>query len=340
MMVNYYSAYQIALLSFILTFGSMLITGNSIMAEQNKKTVQQENQNYRLGRFSIDVPSYMHQAILSNKVFYTDIKTFAWENKLKHIDERNNLWNERVLKIKSLTPPDDVKEIVIDTMDFSSDEYWAKGVFYHGNSISKEHAGWDVLIDNGKYGVWLKVSGDREKNNIMIKVLNIVIKSYRTSTKKSDTLTTTRKKLGYYLKYGFLDMDYKEQERTYSRFEGHPLDKYLKLKIEIEAVDKVEETNLIQRLSLSLAGNFAPGISIDEIRSEQREVAGLKGEEVIIRGTEEDDSNLIFSWRFPGEKDSATAPEILIKMDSKDGDLDEKIELWDSVLNSFKPLGH
>jgi len=144
----------------------------------------------------------------------------------------------------------------------------------------------------------------------------------------------------FYLSHGAIDLSYKHKEEAYSRFEKHPLDPYLKLEVEIKVVEKVEETNLIERLSASLLSNFAPGVNIDKIRTESREVAGLNGEEVVIRGTEEDDSNLIFSWRFPGVKNSATAPEILIKMDSKDGDLEAKLALWDDILNSFKPLGH
>ncbi|VAW93804.1 hypothetical protein MNBD_GAMMA21-133 [hydrothermal vent metagenome] len=336
---RYYRVCKLLFITVFIVSASMLITGKTIMAEQSKIIVQEESKYYRLGRFSVKIPETMKQVVLRNKVYFTDIETFAWDNKINHKEERKKIWDERLQTITSLTLPDDVKEIVIDTMDFSSDEYWAKGVFYHGNSVSKKQAGWDVLVDRGEYGAWFRVSGSYEKNNKMIKVLNNVIKSYRASTNKIDIFETGQDS-GYYLKYGMLDMDFKAQEKTYSRFEGHPIDQYLKLKVEIEAIDEVEETNLIQRLSISLLGNFAPGISIDEIRSEQREVGGLKGEEVVIRGTEEDDSNLIFSWRFPGEKDSATAPEILIKMDSKDGDLDAKLALWDSVLDSFKPLGH
>jgi len=339
MMTRFYNTSKLLLIIIILTTGCTLIPGKNIMAEQNKNIAHEESNYYRLGRFSMNLPSVMNQVALRNKVYFTDITTFAWVKKINHKDEREKLWNDRLISIKGLTPPDEVKDIIIDMKDFSSDEYWAKGVYYHGNSISKKQAGWDVLVDRGGYGAWFKVSGSFEKNHKMIKVLNFIISSYRAPTNKKDFFIA-RQKSGYYFKYGMLDMDFKAQERTYSRFEGHPLDQYLKIKVEMNVVDEIEETNLIQRLSMALLGNFAPGISIDEIRSDQREVAGLIGEEVVIRGTEEDDSNLIFSWRFPGEKDSATAPEILIKMDSKDGNLEEKLELWDDILNSFKPLGH
>ena len=39
------------------------------------------------------------------------------------------------------------------------------------------------------------------------------------------------------------------------------------------------------------------------------------------------------------EKDSGNYPEIRIRMDSPNGQLDEKLKLWDSILSSFKPVG-
>ena len=38
-----------------------------------------------------------------------------------------------------------------------------------------------------------------------------------------------------------------------------------------------------------------------------------------------------------GEEDSGKRPEIQITMESADGALEEKIKVWDAILDSFKP---
>ncbi len=41
---------------------------------------------------------------------------------------------------------------------------------------------------------------------------------------------------------------------------------------------------------------------------------------------------------YAGKKDSRVYPELLIEIEAKDGQLEEKRKLWDALLNSFKPV--
>ena len=140
----------------------------------------------------------------------------------------------------------------------------------------------------------------------------------------------------FYLQHGAIALPYLEQEETYARFEGHPLD--LKLEIETRAVHKVSESGLLDRLTAALAMKFAPGVDIDKIRSGKRTVAGIKGEELIMRGTEGGETELSFTWLFPGEKDSREHPKISIEMESPDGQLEEKLKIWDAILDSMQAV--
>ena len=132
-------------------------------------------------------------------------------------------------------------------------------------------------------------------------------------------------------------MPYTSQEATYARFEGHPLE--LKLEFKTTAVHKVSESGLVDRLAASLAMNFAPGVDIDKLRTGKRNVAGLHGEEVIFRGTQDSKSELSFTWLFTGKADSGDAPKISIEMEAPDGRVEEKLKAWDTILNSIKPIG-
>ena len=141
----------------------------------------------------------------------------------------------------------------------------------------------------------------------------------------------------FFLEHGAIMLPYLEQEETYARFEGHPLD--VKLEVKTTAVHKVSDSGLVDRLSASLAMNFAPGVDVDKIRTGKRTAAGLNGEEVIFRGTQNGESELSFTWLYTGQVDSGDAPKISIEMEAPDGKVDEKLKLWDALLNSFKPIG-
>ncbi|VAW93810.1 hypothetical protein MNBD_GAMMA21-136 [hydrothermal vent metagenome] len=308
------------------------------MAVQNINGSEDKFRTYRLGRFSVDVPVSINQVSTDYVVYYTNFEEFKWKDH-NHIKERNALWTKLLSDIKTIRLPIGIKKIIIDEIDLTNEKYWAKGVFYYGNSDDEDAGHWDVLLDSGTIGVWIKVVGTVDKKDNMEKLLEKVIQAYHAPT-ESEKMVSVNNKNRFYFKYGAVDLPFKYREEIYTRFEGHPLDKFLKLEIEYEVVDIVEESNLIQRFSASLLADFAPGVEIDEIRSETRIVAGLEGDEVVFRGTASGDSNLNFAWRFSGEKDSETAPKILISMETKDGDLNAKLKLWDSVLDSFKPLGH
>ena len=62
------------------------------------------------------------------------------------------------------------------------------------------------------------------------------------------------------------------------------------------------------------------------------------GEEEVLRFKTAEKVNLEFGWRYAGKKDSGTQPHIRIRMDSPDGQFDEKLKIWDDLLSSFKPV--
>ena len=155
--------------------------------------------------------------------------------------------------------------------------------------------------------------------------------SYNLLGSDSHNALTTSK--GFYSQKGVFILPYLEQEETYARFEG-PMG--MVLRIEMAETHKVEEKGVMDRLAASLAVNFAPGVDVDKIRSGKLTVAGLAGQEIITRMSDNNDTELFFAWDYQGKENSGEYPEIKAGLESPDGNLEEKIKIWDKTLDSFR----
>jgi hypothetical protein len=142
----------------------------------------------------------------------------------------------------------------------------------------------------------------------------------------------------FYLQYGAIDLPYEWQEISYIRFEGHPLDVVIKMQMKMDEVMKIEKAGVIDKTTAAIVSKFAYGISVDRIRSRNRTVAGMEGQEELHRLSDKDGKELYFTWEFQGVKDSGYYPMTRITMDSPNGHLEEKLKIWDAMLDSMKPM--
>ncbi|MFH1028812.1 MAG: T6SS immunity protein Tli4 family protein, partial [Pseudomonadota bacterium] len=144
----------------------------------------------------------------------------------------------------------------------------------------------------------------------------------------------------FFLKHGAINLPYLWQEKSYVRFEGHPLNLKIEIDMDMDAGHKRPQFGLIEKASAAIDSGYASAanVSIKNIRSQKREVAGVPGEEVIDRLTDKDNKTLDFGWEYVGKKDSGEYPTMRITMESPDGNLDEKLKIWDAVLDSMKPM--
>ena len=78
---------------------------------------------------------------------------------------------------------------------------------------------------------------------------------------------------------------------------------------------------------------FAAGAS--PVRSRGRTAAGLKGEEFVMRDSE--DGKLYFMWEFKGEADSGAKPRIQLQLITKSDREKEKMAFWDALVDSLRP---
>ncbi|BBA71566.1 T6SS immunity protein Tli4 family protein [Geobacter sulfurreducens] len=293
---------------------------------------------YPIGRFAIDVPAEMKLVHQWQRLRYAEIEEFAWPGSVPRERARDEAWKRRLAEIGKLTPPKGKERVIIETRDFPGLGDWARGVFYYGNYMMVNEGKWSVLLDYGNAGVWIETRSaiiETENINKMLRNINNIATSY--TTRRFGELKPSS---GYwfYTKHGALDLPYLRQETAAARFEGHPLG--LEIDIETTEIHKEEAENhgLIGRTTAVIVTGYAAGIDIKRIRSRTRVVTGLKGDEEVDRMDDGTRSVLSFAWRFAGRKDSGEHPKILITMECADGHLEEKLQIWDAVLNSLKPM--
>jgi hypothetical protein len=312
---------------------SLIFCGYSDAAERKTthkptgttKGAQQGMKTYYMGRFAIDLPAEFKLEIQSQKVRYAEVSDFKWKER-DRAKEREALWAKKIAEIKKLKLPKGKDRIIIEEKELKGIVNWGKAVSYFGNYVHPTLIYWTVLVDFGSYGgAWLTIDGTNTDK--MIKNYTNILKHYQYGF---DNLS----KDSFCLNHGRIELPYLEHERTYARFAG-PMD--MKLRIEMSETQQVEEVGVFDRLVASLATNFAPGVDVDKIRTGNRKVVDLPGQEIIIRGTVNDDSELFFAWDSPGREDSGEYPEIKIGLECPDGSLDEKTKIWDRALNSFRP---
>lgn len=296
--------------------------------KESGKGAKKGMNTYNIGRFSIDVPAEMKEAGRTHEFRYAEIEEFLWPQNMDREEARKEIWAKRIAEINSIAPPKGKKKTIIEEKEMSGIGSKAKAVFYYRSDTADDEGFWDLLVDYGDVGAWFKFRGLLEAKEEMLAWVVEIAKSYNNNRQA--------KVNSFHTAFGNITLPYLEQESSHVRFEGHPLD--LMLSIEMTETHMVRESGLLERTTTAIATNFAPTVKVKRIRGRKRTVAGLIGEEEIIRGDDGEKKMLSFDWEYLGKEDSGEHPEILISMESPDGNLEEKLKIWDSVLNSMKPL--
>jgi len=280
---------------------------------------------YYMGRFAIDLPEDFKLEIQSQTVRYAEVSDFKWKEKDRD-KERNALWAQKIEKIKKLTPPKIRKQIIIEEKVLKGIGHEARAIAYYGNQYAPNCTYWTILADYGTVGMWLTLDG--EDDGLSIKNFTNILKHYQYGF---NDLT----KDSFCLNYGRIELPYLEQESTYARFAG-PMG--MKLEIEMRQIHKEPESGgIISRTIAAMATGFASGLDIEKVRSRKKTAANLPGEEEILQGSDGENQDLSFDWEYLGTVESGEKPWIQITLDTKPDNRDEKIIIWDQILNSFRP---
>jgi len=299
-------------------------------------------QTYYIGRFSIAVPVEMKVATRGSTFRYAEITEILWPKIESNEQTRTAEWNNLMAEIRKLTPPYGKNKVIIRAQDFPGVGKWAKGVYYYYDKFDNYDGRWALLMDAGPVGVWFKGESIVEKE-IVGKLLERNIeasgKTYTYIERHLQKSKALPQGDWFYLGYGAINRPYRSQEESHTRFASHRLNLVMTVDMKMDFRHKIETMGLIEKTrGMLAAAALETGGSMSKIRLSKREVAGMNGEESILRITEDSEKTLMFTWEFNGKEDSGDYPTTTIEMEAPDGKLDEKIAIWDAVLDSMKPM--
>ncbi|MDD2468425.1 MAG: T6SS immunity protein Tli4 family protein [Desulfobulbus sp.] len=327
------------LVSFFILLTFSTVHGCDLNADN--KGANKSMQTYNIGRFSIAIPIEMELKLRSSKLRNVAIKEILWPINIPSEQARIAEWDRFMAEIKRIEPPEGKDKVIIKTHDFLEVGKWVKGVFNYYDHFRVRTAQWNLLMDTGPVGVWLTGNPSIvEKENVSHKMINN-IENIAKNYLSQETLKQNMLQAGnrYYLQHGAINMPYLEQEESIARFEGHPFHLKLLIEMEMDFNHEIETMGLIKKTRGMLAAALiTPGGSISKIRLDKRNVAGMPGEEAVLKVREGKETNLVFTWEFNGKDDSGEYPTTRINMESPDGNLDEKLKIWDAILDSMKPM--
>lgn len=304
------------------------------MTENKEETI-----TYGAGRFVIDIPASM-QFAGSYSIQGTDVIETVWPEGDSDTHAQT-AWRGRLDQINTIEPPDLKDETIIELKELPGIGRWCKAVLFYHKPISQNTVSLHLLVQFGKNGLWLKDRDIRSSaRDIAYEISTDLARAYRPPFENENRVAVLPDRDSFYLRYGAIDLPFEYDESVKILFRHHPLDDIMVLDVETDVVQQVEQHGLMDRLAAVILTKFVPGLKIKKIRTRKRTVAGMRGEEVVYRGIEDDgDSGLYFAWEYPGQPNSAHFPNIQIGLRARDDNLEEKLVLWDAVLDSMRPAG-
>lgn len=287
-----------------------------------------------IGRFCLDVPASMARSADAYKVQGVSLEEVSWAPAAKEPWEQE--WRRRLGAIEALESkreePTDAQGAILELRMFKPGAL--KGAYYCATEL-RELGTWGALLNAGSGGLWLQIDSDPEHKEEGAQRVGDLAAGYRVADPKVPLPVPGKD--GFYLRQGSLALPFKLAEEAHARFSGHPLK--LDLSVTIETTFAADRRGLMQRFASALekSGASLSGAAIP-VRNKKREVAGLSGEEMILKTSEGKRTLLAFLWRTPGEERSGKHPEVVIEMETGADNQDEKVALWDGILESMKPV--
>jgi hypothetical protein len=287
-----------------------------------------------LGRFCLDVPASMARTSDSFEVQYVSMEEVLWKD--PDDKARALAWTARLARIEALKAR---REIPTDPQgEIRARRELApgfQGVMFHEDD-NPELISWGGLLRSGPVDVWMQLDGDLDRESEWAARLVALSQAYR--PRAANESWPVQGKDWFYLRHGLVALPMKFKEEAQSVFEGHPLN--LKLAITTKTVSRVKQQSLMDRLSdsLALAGEQMQGSLVTQ-KYKSRKVAGLEGEELILRYTEGKKRQLYFLWTYAGQEKSGSHPKMSIELESNLDQDDAKVALWNQLLDSVRPAG-
>jgi len=290
---------------------------------------------YGAGRFVVDIPASMTFA--GGYSFQgRKIEEIVWQDE----EDALNIWNNHIEKISRREAPQGMSSALIEEREIAGIGVWCKTVLYFNEPLDPHYGAMDLLVNTGPTGLWIKAWDKKlSAKETIYEISTDIARAYRAPEKRFDRVEVVDGSDAFYLRYGAVDLPFEYKESVDIVFREHALDDRLKIHIMTWVVHEESKIGLLERAANSLMMKLVGDLKIEKLRSGRRTVAGLPGEELIEKFTENGRNTLSFTWMHLGKKDSAHWPRVVVDMESRDGHLEEKLDLWDAILDSMRAAG-
>jgi hypothetical protein len=281
-----------------------------------------------VGRFCLEVPASMRRVGGSYEMSKTQIEEEVLGPPPAGAFER--AWMAHLARIEAMkanrADPGDLDGEILEKQPLTPS---LASVLYY-ESVTRRIVTLGALLDAGPMALWTKVDGNPERAELLKTRTKTIAAAYQRPAR--DQPWPAPGKDWFYLDHGAIAIASKYEENAEAEFEGHQL----KVKVELTTKTTSEPPPGLLERFMQGAAALASDSAISLARKGKRKVAGLNGEEILLRDS--DQGKLSFIWSFPGEPDSARHPSISLKMDTTEGELDQKTALWESMLDSMRPV--
>lgn len=306
----------------------------------SKSMVQESDPEY-LGRFRFDIPRFLElrsEAYVVRGIALRVVPSSGDPREANRVYEQ--LWSEHLENVRSQWDPNlDARSEILEATEYAPG---ARVVIYQSAYAVPGRLNAEMLVHRFGSILWLSANGRRSERemNAWLGELHDSLQGWDRSMSASDAP-------GQFYARSIAVMARHEESVEYEgvqvTFKGSPRDGTRTGEpVEVEVVTgttaRPESILLLERSRAMgpLAEEF--GITEEEIRAGKRTVAGLDGEELILRMLDDDNDEVIFVWEFGGEAGSVTRPRVKLQMSGSSTELRSLTALWDALLDSVHPV--
>jgi len=282
---------------------------------------------HRVGRLVLSLPAEMRRAgqehVLCSSV-YVEEREWTSSNGYKKV------WSDWLQKLSEQRSPPGVWEILIEQREIAPR---CQAVLAHDNEHDRTIRTWFALLDAGSHGVWMKCAREHHAPEQALARLYAVARSYRPIEKRGSFLPES----WFYLERGAITGFPLKGEYTSVQFEGAPLGPGHQLCVRVVPGAEAQSGHM-GRLRRALALGLSEESTVTILQTGPRRVAGFEGEELIIQVETEDSEHLRWVWSYSGQPGALHAPCIELSMHAMGDAREEKLRLWENILESIRHL--
>jgi hypothetical protein len=291
-----------------------------------------------MGRFWLAVPPVLALSGESFVVHNVGIEVEDWPQEPGTVYER--LWQERMQEIRATRNVD--RRTFAEILEEGELVPGVRVVVYQNPSRAEGNLSADALLHVDDRAIWLSTTQRKTPEE-----LKALFRSILSSMRNVELQPGLKREPGqFFLRTHALqlppDPDAGFEAVTIhfggSLREGGRVGEKIELSIEIRRTGNPSPETRLDRHRGTMAWLQRLGMRQRTIRAGTRVVAGMAGDELIVRMREEDGELLSFEWEFNGEAGSVVKPKTLILMTGSPREQRALTALWDAILDSIEPV--